>query len=129
MPSNNDQSSSSGPAHTPNPLDRLRGHRVRADRGRAIGDDVLKEMRTMQKVSQNESAASAAWMTVVPDQINDCSQIAGLKAGKLIVHVPSAAHRHIVDRWLKSGGFREFQALARVPIQSVTLKINTPVHE
>lgn len=83
----------------------------------------------MQKVSQNESAASAAWMTVVPDQINDCSQIAGLKAGKLIVHVPSAAHRHIVDRWLKSGGFREFQALARVPIQSVTLKINTPVHE
>lgn len=126
MTPNKDQSSSSQPDRKPNPLDRLRGHRVYADRARSIVDDIASEMRTMKKVSKNESAATQAWTTVVPDLINDCSQIAGLKAGKLIVHVPSAAHRHVVDRWLKSGGFREFQALARVPIQGVTLKINAP---
>jgi len=80
-------------------------------------------MNTMKKISASEQAACDAWMTAAPDAIRDSTSIAGLKAGKLIVMVPSSAHRHVVDRWLGSGGLGEFQALARVPIQGVVLKI------
>lgn len=80
-------------------------------------------MKAIKKISRSESAAIEAWTTAAPDQINDFTTIAGLKAGKLMVLVPSAAHRHVVDRWLKSGGMSEFQALARVPIRGIDLQI------
>lgn len=108
------------------PLNRLRGFRVYPQRARGLKDDMLKQMQAMKKISEAESAASDAWMAVVPDQIRDCTSIAGLRAGKLSVLVPSSAHRYMVDRWLKSGGLNEFQALARVPIGSVLIKISAP---
>ncbi len=85
-----------------------------------------QQMQAMKKISQAESSATDAWEAVVPDQIRDCTSIAGLRAGKLRVLVPSAAHRYLVDRWLGSGGLSEFQALARVPIGSIDLQISAP---
>jgi len=84
---------------------------------------LLIQMNTMKKISASEQAASDAWMIAAPDAIRASTSIAGLKAGKLIVMVPSSAHRHVVDRWLGGGGLGAFQALARVPIQGVVLKI------
>ena len=110
--------------HPADPLDRLRGFRVYPQRARGLGDDMLKQMKTMKKISQAESAAGEAWLTAVPDQIRDCTVIAGLKAGKLTVFVPSAAHRYMVNRWLSSGGLGEFQALARTPIRGIDLQIS-----
>ena len=107
------------------PLSRLRGFRVYAQRARGLEDDMALQMQAMKKISQAESAASEAWMTVAPDQILDCTAISGLKAGKLIVLVPSAAHRYLVDRWLSSGGLSELQALARVPIRGIDIKIDS----
>ncbi|PCI07093.1 hypothetical protein COB72_10835 [bacterium] len=105
------------------PLDRLRGFRVYPLRARGLGEDMNLQMQAMKKISKSESAANEAWATVVPDQIRDCTSVAGLKAGKVVVLVPSAAHRYMVDRWLGSGGLSEFQALAQVPIRGVDLKI------
>lgn len=77
----------------------------------------------MKKISDSESAALEAWSTVVPDAIGDCCSVGELKAGKLVVMVENASQRHVVDRWLASGGFRTFQTLARVPIRGIELKI------
>jgi hypothetical protein len=107
----------------PDPLGRLRSLRNRPDRARGIGDDLQMQMNTMKKISATEQAASDAWAVAVPDGIRESTQIAGIKGGKLVVLVPSGAHRHVVDRWLGSGGLGEFQALARVPIGGVVLKI------
>lgn len=125
MATNTNQSSSGH--HAPiasDPLSRLRGFRNRADRARGIGDDLLKEMKLVKKISKAESEALSAWMTVVPDTINDFSSVSGIKAGKLIVVVPSASHRHVAHRWLASGGLGELQSLSRVPIRGVELKID-----
>lgn len=102
--------------------------RRRTDRTRGIGDDIAIHMKSMKKISMTEKAAIDAWTTAVPDIIRDSTTIAGLKAGKLIVLVPTSAHRHVVDRWLGSGGLGEFQALARVPIGGVVLKIAPQTH-
>ncbi len=107
------------------PLDRLRSLRRRPERARGLGDDLAVAMHSMKKISASEQAASDAWAAVVPDTIGDCTRIGGLRAGKLIVLVPSSAHRHVVDRWLGSGGLSSLQALARVPIGSVVLKISS----
>ncbi len=77
----------------------------------------------MKKLSAGEQAARDAWATVVPDAVAQCTQVGGLRAGKLIVFVPSGAHRYRVDRWLGSGGLHALQGLARVPIGAVVLKI------
>jgi Dna[CI] antecedent, DciA len=105
------------------PLDRLRGLRVRPDRARGLAGELEVQMKSMKKISDSESAALDAWGTVVPDAIGDCCSVGGLKAGKLVVMVENASQRHVVDRWLASGGFRTFQALARVPIRGIELKI------
>ncbi len=123
MASNGKQTSSSAKPLPGDPLERLRLFRQRPDRARGLGDDLAIEMRAMRKISAGEQAARDAWSTVVPDAIGDCTQVGGLRAGKLIVLVPSSAHRHVVDRWLGSGGLHALQGLARVPIGAVVLKI------
>ena len=110
-----------GPAR--DPLGRLRSLRVYKDRARGIGDDVLMQMGSIKKISDADARAIEAWNTVVTDQINDCSTVIGLRRGKLVVHVPSASARFVVDRWLKSGGQRELLALARVPMRGVEVRI------
>ena len=110
--------------HTPSdPLNRLRGFRVYPPRARSLGDDMDRQMQAMKKISHAESAANDAWLTVVPDQIRDCTKVGGLRAGKMTIYVDSAAQRFQVDRWLGSGGMGAFQALARVPIRGVEIKI------
>ena len=105
------------------PLERLRGFRVYPDRARTLGSDLAKEMKSMKKVSATESAAIEAWSTVAPDDINSNARVGGMKAGKLTIMVSSASQRHLVDRWLRSGGLTELKAIARVPIRGVDLKI------
>lgn len=118
---------STSPGSPRDALDRLRSMRVYRDRGRGIGDDLLSQMSSMKQISDSDSKAIEAWETVVTDQINDCSQVVGIRRGKLVVNVPSASARFVVDRWLKSGGQGELLALARVPIRGVELKIDVSV--
>ncbi len=121
-----DQSSStpsSGIARTGDPLARLRGFRVYPDRVRTVADDVQRAMHSLRMVSQTEQAAIEAWNTVVPDHLGEQAQAVGMDRGKLIVTIPSAAMRYKVENWLRSGGLRGLQSLARVPIRSVQMKI------
>lgn len=88
-----------------------------------VTDDVQSMMKSIRRVSQGESAAIEAWQTVAPDELQDATDALGMDRGKLIVRVPSAAMRYKADNWLRSGGLREIQSLARVPIRSVSMKI------
>ncbi len=105
------------------PLDRLRSYRQHPDRARGLGEDLAVVLHSTKKISVSEQAAGEAWGALVPDMIGECTRIGGFRAGKLIVLVPSSAHRYTVDRWLGSGGLRALQELARVPIGGVILKI------
>jgi hypothetical protein len=108
---------------TPDALTRLRGFRVFPQRARTLEGDLDRTMKSLRQVTHTEQAAIEAWDTVVPDQLRDDSDAVGMDRGKLIVTIPSAAHRYKADNWLRSGGLRELQSLARVPIRSVQMKI------
>ncbi|MCA9302592.1 MAG: DUF721 domain-containing protein [Phycisphaerales bacterium] len=108
---------------TPDALERLRGFRVYPDCARMLTNDVQTMMKSLRRVSAGETAAIEAWETVVPDELRESTDALGLDRGKLIVRVPSAAMRYKADNWLRGGGLRELQSLARVPIRSVSMKI------
>ncbi|MBL4591620.1 MAG: DUF721 domain-containing protein [Phycisphaerales bacterium] len=119
------QSSSNQPSEvrTSDALSRLRGFRVYPDRARPLGNDLDRALKSLRLVSQSEQAGIEAWNTIVPDAIREQTDALGLDRGRLIVRVPSAAIRYKADTWLRSGGLGELQALARVPIRSVQMKI------
>ncbi len=88
-----------------------------------MGTDLERTMQSLRLVSKSEQAGIEAWNTVVPDDLNEQTDALGLDRGRLIVRVPSAAIRYKADNWLRGGGLGELQALARVPIRSVQMKI------
>ena len=126
MDSTPDQSSSSSrqPRTPRDALDRLRGYRVRPDRARSIEDEINRQIGDIKKISRTESAAIDAWNTAAPDEVTEHCRVGGMKAGKLIVLAPGSAQRYLADRWLRSGGLGELQALARVPIRGVDIRID-----
>lgn len=100
-------------------LERLRGHRVRADRGRGLGADVAAMVKGIKKVSAQTQRATDAWSAAAPDGVVVSTRVADLKSGTLIVEVRSAADRHAADRWLRAGGLGDLRAIARAPITRV----------
>jgi hypothetical protein len=100
-------------------LERLRGYRVRAERGRGVGPEIEAFVRSLKKVSAQASRASEAWETAAPDGVRAATGVVDLKGGTLIVRVRSAADRHRADRWVRGGGLTELRALARAPITRV----------
>ncbi len=100
-------------------LDRLRGHRVRADRGRALGDELVSFVKGIKKLSDQARRATDAWATAAPDAVAASTRVVDLKAGTLTVAARSAADRHAADRWLRGGGLGDLRAIARAPITRV----------
>ncbi len=105
------------------PLSRLRGFRVRHDRGRGVSEDCDQLMRSLKRVSRDQSAAVEAWSTGAPDDLQSLGWVSGLKGGKLEIGVENAGARHRVDRWLRSGGLEMMRELGKVRIKSVVLRI------
>lgn len=117
----------SDPEHTPrfDPLARLRGFRVRADRGRGVQDDCEALMRSLERVSGDQLAAVNAWDASAPDDLRELGWVSGLKGGKLEIGVENAGGRHKVDRWLRSGGLETMREIGKVRIKSVVLRIGS----
>jgi hypothetical protein len=105
------------------PLSRLRGFRVRGDRGRGVSDDCDQLMRSLKRVSRDQSAVVEAWATGAPDDLQSLGWVSGLKGGKLEIGVENAGARHRVDRWLRGGGLEMMRELGKVRIKSVVLRI------
>lgn len=105
------------------PLTRLRGFRVRGDRGRGVTDDCEMLMRSLKRVSRDQSAVGAAWETAAPDDLRELGWILGLNGGRLEIGVENAGARHRVDRWLRGGGLEMVRDLGKVRIKSVVLRI------
>ncbi len=122
MPTPRDQSRSSDPPR--DPLDRLRGLRVRPERARSLGEDLRAQIGSIRKVSATESAAIEAWNIVAPDELTAHCVASEMRAGKLVVLVPNAASRYVAQRWLGGGGLAELQVLARVPIRGVEFRMS-----
>jgi hypothetical protein len=100
-------------------LERLRTHRVRADRARGLGEELTAFVRGVRKVSAQAGRAGEAWGVVAPDAVAASTRVTELRAGTLVVEARSAADRHAADRWLRSGGLAELRANARAPITRV----------
>ena len=83
-------------------LERLRGNRVRADRGRGLGDELTAFVKGIKKISGQAERAAGAWGAAAPD-----------------VAVRSAADRHAADRWVRGGGLADLKAIAKAPITRV----------
>ncbi len=105
------------------PLSRLRGFRVRGDRGRGVSEECDQLMRSLKRVSRDQSAAAEAWATGAPDDLQALGWVSGLKGGKLEIGVENAGARHRVDRWLRGGGLEMIRELGKVRIKSVVLRI------
>jgi len=105
-------------------LERLRGYRVRADRGRGVGPEIEAFVRSLKRISAQASRASEAWETAAPDGVRATTSVVDLKGGTLIVRVRSAADRHRADRWVRGGGLGELRALARAPITQVRFELD-----
>jgi len=100
-------------------LDRLRSHRVYAERGRGLGVELHAFVKGVKKMSAQASRASEAWAAAAPDAVAAVSRVKDLRSGVLVVSVPSAADRHAADRWLRTGGLGELRGLAKAPISRV----------
>lgn len=100
-------------------LERLRGSRVRADRGRGLGADVAAMVKGIKKISAQAQRATDAWAAAAPDAVMPTTRVADLKSGTLVVEVRSAADRHAADRWLRGGGLDDLRAIAKAPITRV----------
>ncbi len=109
------------------PLTRLRGFRVRGDRGRGVTDDCEMLMRSLKRVSRDQSAVGMAWETAAPDDLRELGWILGLNGGRLEIGVENAGARHRVDRWLRGGGLEMIRELGKVRIKSVVLRIGERV--
>jgi len=105
------------------PLVRLRGFRVRAERGRGISEDCAGVMRSLERVSKDQSAVGGAWETTAPDELRELGWVIGLKGGRLELGVENAGARHRVDRWLRGGGLELMREIGKVRIKSVVLRI------
>lgn len=100
-------------------LDRLRGHRVRADRARGLGADLEVFMKGVRRVSLQCERAAVAWGELVPGDVSAGTRVVDLKAGALVVQARSASDRHRADRWLRSGGLAALRERAGAPIRRV----------
>lgn len=100
-------------------LERLRGHRVRAERGRGIGDELAAFVKGIKKLSDQAQRAADAWAAAAPDAVAASTRVVDLKAGTLSVAARSAADRHAADRWLRGGGLADLRAMAKAPITRV----------
>lgn len=105
------------------PLARLRGFRVRAERGRGISEDCAGVMRSLERVSKDQSSVGGAWETTAPDDLRELGWVIGLKGGRLELGVENAGARHRVDRWLRGGGLELMREIGKVRIKSVVLRI------
>jgi len=123
MAQGDSQSSSSTPSRRVDPLDRLRGLRVRPERARDLSSDMQTQMKTLRKVSRTESSLLSAWSAAAPDQLAQSCVPIGIRAGRFEIEVPDASMKFQADRWLRSGGLAELSALAKVPIAGVRLRI------
>lgn len=105
-------------------LDRLRGHRVRAERGRALTDELTSFVKGIKKLSDQARRAADAWAAAAPDAVAASTRVVDLKAGTLAVAVRSSADRHAADRWLRGSGLADLRAIAKAPITRVKFMLD-----
>lgn len=100
-------------------LERLRGHRVRADRDMTVAAEVERLRRTVRKRTAAEEAAAQAWAAVVPDEFAGACEFVEFKRKTLTVRARDAGVRYRVERWLSAGGEKTIAGVARAPVGRV----------
>lgn len=82
----------------------LRKYRGLPGAAPAAGAVVAEEFKQITKQRRNLGVAGKAWAEIVPDRLRANATLGVLRRGTLNVHVPDAAARYELDRWLRSGG-------------------------
>jgi len=105
-------------------LEALRGHRVRRDRARSVGDDCARLMSTLTRVSAEFEHAQRAWDAAAPGELRPLAWVRASRRGRVELGVCDASARHRVERWLRAGGLDAMRDIAGGPIASVRTRLD-----
>lgn len=85
-------------------LERLRGYRVRRSRARGVGEDCDRLLSSLKRVSAAHASIEDAWRGCAPAGVVDLAWVESFSRGRLEMGVRDAGARHVVERWLRTGG-------------------------
>jgi len=114
----------SGDAHTRDEvlaasLERLRGHRNRADRAAGLGAETGAAAKAVKSRARVVGGVAAAWGVCVPDELRGACELVGCTNGVVTVRAADAAARYRLDRWLRGGGERVLRETAEAAVKRV----------
>lgn len=102
-------------------LEKLRKYRVRGERDRHIGDEVVRQRTELEKVRKSLKGAGEAWGKVIPEAIAKRCRLVSLARGVLSVRTEDSATGYELDRFLRGGGLREVQRACTVTVSRIKI--------
>lgn len=102
-------------------LSSLRECRVFRDRASPIGQLMQRAGIELKALERRLGGTTDAWSAACPKDLVGRTSIVGLSRGVLTIRADDAAVRFEIDRWLRTGGDREF--LKRCPTTVRKVKI------
>jgi len=102
-------------------LERLRGHRVWADKAEAVGVGVGVVKRELSRKVRASGSLGQSWAELAPAEFRDRAGPVGVVRGVLTIGVDDSSTRFVVDRWLRSGGQDALAKSSGVPFHKVKL--------
>ena len=104
-------------------LEVLRGHRVREGRARQVGVECDRVLASLERVSKAHGAIEDAWRGCAPGGVVDLAWVERFSRGRLEMGVRDAGARHVVERWIRSGGVGALRTGSGVSISTVRVVI------
>lgn len=106
-------------------LERLRGYRVRRPES-ALSDSLARLVPDLRRKSrEHEKIAKLLelWDAAAPDDLRPLASPTGYARGRLELECADAGARHVIDRWLRSGGIGLLRSLSPVTLRDVRVRI------
>ncbi|TVQ64383.1 MAG: DUF721 domain-containing protein [Phycisphaerales bacterium] len=107
-------------------LDRLRAHRVRADKDVSMRSLLEREAVELRRTQKRLGNAAAVWAETCPPDLLGHTSLAGLLRGVLTIRVRDASTRYELDRMLRSGGEAAMVRRLNAPVRKVKLVVAPP---
>lgn len=104
-------------------MERVRGHRVRAEREPGVGAELDRLTRGIRKRTDAEEAAAAAWEAVAPDEFRGRAVFVEAKRGVVTVRAADAGVRYRLEAWLRGGGQATFAGIAKTGVKRVRVVV------
>jgi len=104
-------------------VERLRVHRVRADRGTSLRGELSRLSTRYARDASGIGKVAEAWAAAAPESVRSSARLKGLSRGVLTITVPDASSRYRVERSLQSGLRRALIRTSSVTIREVRVRV------